>query len=272
MSSPRDPRRDVTATDPRPATTSSGFLTDSDEPAGDPDGDQIFRRAVQPPIDQREDESTDEAHDPQLEAANLARLGGWILLGLSLIVLIGTRDLPLPFFLALAGGVLCYLGSPDRLSREQVVDRWDCLIGDAQGRADAVLAATMAHIDQQHLAFISYETRDLAASLLRGGTRPFLVIHHTDNGRLGPYRMHVNVRDYGSNLQASWFLTYHRSFFERLKPNPLVTLNLFDEQDLRAYVTAVHHSFLDAVIDLMIALGQDSSRIERKTNGFLGIS
>jgi len=272
MSSPRDPRRDATATDPRPATTSSGFLTDIDELAENPDGDQIFRRAVQLPIDHLENESTGGDHDPQLEATNLARIGGWILLGLSVIAFLGTQQLALTLFLALVGAVLCYLGSPERLSREQVVDRWDCLIGDAQGRADAVLAATTAHIDQQQLPFVSYQTRDLAASLLRGGTRPFLVIHHTDNSRLGPYRMHVNVRDYGSNLQASWFLTYHRSFFERLKPNPLVTLNLFDEQDLRAYVTAVHHSFLDAVIDLMIALGQDSSRIDRKTNGFLGIS
>jgi len=164
------------------------------------------------------------------------------------------------------------VGSPARLKREQVVDRWDCLISGGQGRGNEVVSATTARIDSQRLPFVHYEQRELAASLLRGGTRPFLVIGHQGNGRLRPYRMHVSVRDYGHNLQTSWFLTYHRSFFERLKPDPLVTLNLFDEQDLRAYVTAVHHGFLDAVIELMVSLGQDTNKIERTSKGFLGIS
>jgi hypothetical protein len=171
-----------------------------------------------------------------------------------------------------AAGFKADLGSPARLKREQVVDRWDCLIAGGHGRGDAIVDATLDRIDQQQLPFVSYKQRALAASLLRGGTRPFLIVTHDNNGRLRPYRMHVNVRDYGQNLQTSWFLTYHLGFFEKLKPDPLVRLNLFDEQDLRAYVTAVHHCFLDSVVDLMVALGQDGSKIERNSKGFLGIS
>jgi hypothetical protein len=34
----------------------------------------------------------------------------------------------------------------------------------------------------------------------------------------------------------------------------------------------VHHCFLDAVVDLMVALGQDASKLDRSSKGFLGIS
>jgi hypothetical protein len=274
------------------ADPASGFLVDSQEPtddSGDGTHDQqagsehLFRQAVAPappsspkirPTFPQPDPAPNNEDDPALaDGAQMARIGGFIAIGIGILALILTRELPLPAFLIVGGTVLAfYIGSPNRLRRDQIVDRWDCLIDGAQGRGDEVLDAVIGHIDHQELPDVAYDERDLAASLFRGGTRTFLVIWNCGNGRLKPYRMHVNVRDYGTNLQTSWFLTYHRSFFERLKPNPLVALNLFDEQDLRAYVTAAHHSFLDAVIDLMLSLGQDASRIDRKTNGFLGIS
>jgi hypothetical protein len=49
-------------------------------------------------------------------------------------------------------------------------------------------------------------------------------------------------------------------------------LNLFNKQDLTAYVTCVHHCLLEAVEKLMLGMDQDPSKIDRKTRGFLGIS
>jgi len=49
-------------------------------------------------------------------------------------------------------------------------------------------------------------------------------------------------------------------------------LNLFDKQDLTAYITDVHHSLMEAVEKLMLELKQDPSKIDRKARGFLGIS
>lgn len=295
--------------DDRPTIASSGFLIDTapsptvqihqptpngarsgTEPpvpdeagltAPELDGEQLFREAVRPtppprppslaPTPDGGPELTD-GDEPTPDIGRLARIFGLIVLAIGILALVTTQE-SFSLVLIVGGAILAfYIGSPNRLKRDQIVDRWDCLIAGAQGRGDEVLAAVTVHINRQALPFVEHEERDLAASLFRGGTRTFLVIWQDGNGRLKPYRMHVNVRDYGTNLQASWFLTYHRSFFERLKPNPLVALNLFDEQDLRAYVTAVHHGFLDAVIDLMLALGQDTSKLDRKTNGFLGIS
>lgn len=52
----------------------------------------------------------------------------------------------------------------------------------------------------------------------------------------------------------------------------LMELDLFDTQDLTAYVTNAHHCLLEAVERVMSELGQDPSGIERKSRGFLGVS
>ncbi|MEW6675409.1 MAG: hypothetical protein AB1348_05320, partial [Nitrospirota bacterium] len=52
----------------------------------------------------------------------------------------------------------------------------------------------------------------------------------------------------------------------------IIRLDLFDQQDLTAYVTNAHHCLIEAVEKLMLNIGQDPSRIDRKSRGFLGIS
>jgi len=49
-------------------------------------------------------------------------------------------------------------------------------------------------------------------------------------------------------------------------------LDLFQQQDLNAYATVVHHCLLKAIEKMMSNLGQDPSKIDRKSKGFLGIS
>lgn len=49
-------------------------------------------------------------------------------------------------------------------------------------------------------------------------------------------------------------------------------LDVFDQQDLNAYVSNAHHCLLEAVSAVMRESSQDLSLIERKSRGFLGIS
>lgn len=274
-------------------TANGGFLTDAGDPAADwPDGDFLAQRSVAPSTPRPPSavppratppgppgwgggnaSGDDELPATTIETSVALRFGGLVALALGLIILYDTRELPVPLVLIVAGLLLIfYFGSPTRLLREQIIDRWDVLVDGAQGRGADIMTTVTQSIGQQALPAVAHAEQAFAASLVRGGTRPFLVISQDANGRLRHYKMYVNVRDYGTNLQTSWFLIYHRGFFEKLKPNPLVALNLFDEQDLRAYVTAVHHAFLDSVVELMLSLGQDTSKLDRKTNGFLGIS
>lgn len=258
----------TTASDTDASTSSGGFLLSAQraEPAhGTP------RAATPTPERSAAPAGADDS--APLDSATLLRILGVGAIVVGAVALLNTHELPLPLFLIIGGLILAlYIGSPTRLMRDQVVDRWDCLIDGGQERGSDIIASTTARITGQGLPSVSHTQQQLTASALRGDPRPFLVISQRANSRLRPYKMYVNVRDYGTNLQVSWFLIYHRGFFERLKPNPLVALNLFDEQDLRAYSTTVHHALIDGVIELMLALDQDTSTLSRSTKGFLGIS
>jgi hypothetical protein len=52
----------------------------------------------------------------------------------------------------------------------------------------------------------------------------------------------------------------------------ILSFDIFDQQDLIAFATSVHHSLLKAVEKLLYSLNQDPSKINRKSRGFLGIS
>lgn len=241
--------------------------------------------------------------------APMPLLGGGLLLVLSflLIVLGGGGAFPLLMFLV---GLVVTTTSVSKqynigflrtVGNEQVLEQWDVLIGNGQEMAEEVLEATVAHVTESEAPNIHMERREIAPGLLRGvlgGRRPFLVVQHEGHTNLGPYRMYINARPYGNNLQVSWYLVEQPGFWKRLLnlllmipvlnlfflpfqlvsnsrrngQSGLMELDIFDLQDLTAYVTNAHHCLIAAVKRVMSDLGQDPSRIERKSRGFLGVS
>ncbi|MFZ6016423.1 MAG: hypothetical protein ACOYU0_02185 [Nitrospirota bacterium] len=198
-----------------------------------------------------------------------------------------------------------YRNFPKLLKKEEVLDSWSVLIGNAQGQEEEIFNNTHNLILQTKVPNVKMETKAIAPGIVRGlfGTkREFLVVTETGNPRLKPFKMFINARDYGNNLDVSWYLTYKSGFWRRLlyfllripilnlmflpyaflaagavmiqerRVTPSVYLDLFDEQDLRAYVTNAHHCLIEAVEKLMVNMGQDPSNIDRKSRGFLGIS
>ncbi len=182
-----------------------------------------------------------------------------------------------------------------------MVDQWDVLIGGGQGKADSIFDSTQKLVDATKAPDIKMERQDVAPGALRGflgGKRSFLLIYNDTSYHLKLYQMYINARDYGNNLQVSWYLVYQLSFWGkavvillfipfinffilpfyliirliRAGSSGLLDLDLFDEQDLRAYVTNAHHCLLEAVEKLIVELHQDPSKIERKSRGFLCIS
>ena len=187
------------------------------------------------------------------------------------------------------------------LFRDQLIDQWATLISKAKGRYDDVIRDTERLMDISDVPDAVWKRQDISPGLIRGflGTkRSFLVISNKTNVNLRPYRMYINARDYGINLQISWYLVEQPGFGEKLvtfllyvpilgfavlpfyligrlskaKQAGLLGLDIFDEADLRAFVTNAHHCLLDAVNKLMLDLGQDPGRIDRRSRGFLGIS
>jgi hypothetical protein len=212
-----------------------------------------------------------------------------ILVGLGIIFLllsafiesVGTLILAIIFL-----GVGLYLGlTPGGILRkEQVIDNWGILIEDGQGKADEVFQDTENFIRETKAPAIGMKIKKMAPGIIKGALgiqRDFLVVINQERIRLDPYQIFINARDYGNNLDISWYLTYRPSFFMailslipfvKIIPLSLSDLDLFDQQDLTAYTTNCHHCLLKAVEKQMLALNQDFSKIEKKSRGFLGIS
>jgi hypothetical protein len=170
------------------------------------------------------------------------------------------------------------------LRKEEVLDTWAVLIENAKGKAEEIFQGTEAFLKESKAPSLKIERKEMAPRVIRGifgEKRNFLIVTDKENFRLKPYQIFINARDYGENLDVSWFLTYRLTLWQRfLSLIPFVhftvpkilELDLFDQMDLRAYATNVHHCLLKAVEKLMIELNQDFSKVDRKSKGFLGIS
>ncbi len=169
------------------------------------------------------------------------------------------------------------------LRKEQVLEDWGTLIENAQGRSNEVFQDTENFIEESEAPSLETWRDKMAPGIIGsffGTKRDFLVVKDQQSSMLKPYQIFVGVRDYGKNLDVSWYLTYRPSLLEALlslfrssgSAIALTELDLFELQDLTAYTTVCHHSTLKAVRNLMLALDQDPSKIERKSKGFLGIT
>lgn len=152
--------------------------------------------------------------------------------------------------LMIAGGLYFGLRPGSILRKEGVWDDWGILIENAQGRADKVFQDVRTFIEQSKAPSLRMEIRKMAPSVLKlEERRQFLEVTDYDNPRLKPYQIFIGARDYGNNLDISWYLTFRPSLWDALlslfllgrRPTPTGSLDLFELQDLRAYATNTHH-------------------------------
>ena len=180
-------------------------------------------------------------------------------------------------------GVVSALRAMGTLTEGEVVESWSTLIENGQGNAESLLGDTENFIEESRAPELSMDRQQIAPSVvsgLAGRTRDFLVVTQ-ENPRLAPYQLFLNCRDYGNNLDVNWYVTFKPtgwqiflSFFPFVREVQQASsdLDLFDQADLRAYVTNAHRCMLKAVDSVMLKLAQDPTSIDRKSRGFLGIS
>ena len=168
------------------------------------------------------------------------------------------------------------------LNDEKLLDSWGVVIEQASGRGESLIDTVNQHLSHSDLPGIVWKMVEAKPSLIKGllgKKRDYLMV---TNNSLKDYRMYVGVRDYGVHLDISWFLTVEPGFFKQIfnevathamVPSMLsFSLDLFDQQDLRAYVTAVHRCCIKrAVEQLAKELDQDPSQFNWKSKGFLEV-
>jgi len=167
--------------------------------------------------------------------------------------------------------------------KADILDNWSILIQNAHGQRDTIISTTKELIAESKAPSVMLSDEKVGPSLALtsfGETRDFLIVTNRVNPKLSNFKVFVNANDYGEHLFVDWNLTYRPDFLHALvmllpgvkKIACIEDLNLFDKQDLTAYVTDVHNRLNEAVGKLMLDMNQDPSKIDRKARGFLGIS
>ncbi|HEV2055946.1 MAG TPA: hypothetical protein VGV06_12345 [Methylomirabilota bacterium] len=168
------------------------------------------------------------------------------------------------------------------LKSGRIVDEWSTLIEQSQGEAEALLQAIDGRLRKHKAPGLTWRRENIAPGWLKGffgKRRDFLLLSHK---RFKDYLMAISARDYGSNLQVSWYLTgTKRSDLVRMlaripwagAPAGMYllakALDVFDQQDLSGWVTVGHSSVLRSVEEVMQQRNLDLTRLERRSRSGL---
>ncbi|HZS04835.1 MAG TPA: hypothetical protein VFD58_08365 [Blastocatellia bacterium] len=168
------------------------------------------------------------------------------------------------------------------LKEEKLIDSWGVVIEEGAGRQELLMKNILHYLESSQLPGVQWRQIEAQPGWLKGifgKRRDFLMV--TSEG-LKDYRMYVGARDYGRHLDFSWFLTVEPGFFRKALSQALThgatslamttSLDLFDQQDLRAYVTSVHRCCVRRAVDTFVQqLGQTTANFDWKSKGFLQV-
>ncbi|MBA7605806.1 hypothetical protein ES703_12941 [subsurface metagenome] len=186
-----------------------------------------------------------------------------------------------------------------KLKEEEIIDRWSVLIEGANGRGKELFKKVDENLKEIKAPKVEILLKEVSPSLMRkirGEKRTFLVVQNT---YLKSYLMYIGAADYGKQLFVSWYLTMEPSAFQKFLSKlpwfiailllPIIIMvriynlfkkktvspaemDLFDLEELTAYVTTVHHALMDEAKEISESVGFDFSKVDQKSRGFLNIS
>lgn len=164
------------------------------------------------------------------------------------------------------------------LKEETILNEWSMIVENAAGKVEDVLADIERRLHEAALPQgCSHERETVQSSTwVAKVKREFLVC---ENESFSDYRVYIGVRSYGTHLDVCRFVTVEPKFFKKVLSERLTgdaqalsgPKNILVEQDLKAWVTVVHHAVVDAVADLLTERKEDVRKIRRESRGILEI-
>jgi hypothetical protein len=164
------------------------------------------------------------------------------------------------------------------LKEESILNEWSTLLLKAAGNGQLLLESIQGRLKE---AKIPGDCKWAVEEVQSSGwfakvRREFLIV---DLMEFKDYRIYIAARDYGIHLDCCRFLTVEPGFLKKFAAERLTGYadalsapkNILIHQDLRAWVTVVHHAVVDSTEELMTKLGQDTKLLNRGSKGFLEI-
>jgi hypothetical protein len=159
------------------------------------------------------------------------------------------------------------------LKHEAVTNSYNTLVIQGAGKGKWVLDTVERMIKEANMPGVIAQQRDVSSGIF-GTKRNFLVVGHNN---LRDYHLYIGARDFGTNLDVSWYLTVEPHFLKRSiskytmgNPQALsMQIDFFSQQDLSAYTSYVHYCVTETTKELLDELGQDPTGLNTKSKGFL---
>lgn len=165
------------------------------------------------------------------------------------------------------------------LKEENVLDEWSMLIDNAADSSDDLLDDIQNRLEQAQIpGGCRWSLEEVKSSTWVARVKREFLIVKLD--QFSDYRIYIAAREYGRHLDVCRFTTVEPGFFKKKLAEHLTggegaalsaPKNILIEQDLKAWVSVVHHAVLDAVGALVKKLGQDPTRIRRESQGYLSV-
>jgi hypothetical protein len=161
------------------------------------------------------------------------------------------------------------------LKDEKIFHSWATLIISGKGRSETIFKRTEELLRESEAPGVVWERISVTPSWLKGifGKRRDYLLVKSES--LKDYRVYIGARDYGVHLDVQEYVTVEPGFLKKALaekiggPGAMFVLDILDQQDLRAYTTAVHHCLTETVREILDALGQDKSTLLTKGKGYL---
>ena len=161
------------------------------------------------------------------------------------------------------------------LRKNAVIESWGMIIEGGAGKEKRIMEETYQYLQQANIPDIRLR-KDIVSTGMFGRKREYVILGHNV---LREYVMFIGAKDFGANLDASWFLTLWTSGFKRAVSarttgNPYAlsrNLDIMTQQDLRAWVTVAHHCFKRSIDVVCEELQQTPPGINNASKGFLSV-
>jgi hypothetical protein len=161
------------------------------------------------------------------------------------------------------------------IKRNSVIEQWGTIVEGGAGQEKRVMDDLFTFLKEAIMPHVKIY-RDACNTGMFGATRDMYILSHDV---LREYRMFLGARDYGANLDVVWFLTLSPGFLKssmstRVAGNPLafsMRVDIFTQQDLRAWTTIAHHCVKRAVDAVYENLQKTPVGLDTSSKGFLNV-
>jgi hypothetical protein len=166
------------------------------------------------------------------------------------------------------------------LKEGKILDNWSTLIEHCHGEEEGLLRAVEHHLGELKAPGVSWARETVSPGWLKGlmgKKRDFMLVSHE---RFDDYSFFISARDYGTCLDVAWYLAgspknplvkLAEKAASYVPGSALFNLDVFDQQDLTAFVTVGHRAVRHA-IERLLEQKKLQLAIDWKSKGMLGVS